>query len=277
MNPDKLNLIFIVGSGHSGSTLLDIYLGTSKVIQSGGEFKKFNELIEDKKKLLEFKNYCSCGQPIHNCDFWNDVLKKIKTNSLNVSSNAFDSYELYRSILQTSNKKYVVDSSKKIERLEMLAKSNLYNIYIIHLIRNPINYLSSCLNKLNRKQKNMGIIRRYFLLEKMAKQWLVNNKKVNSLFHGSPHYQVLKFEEFVKDPSGTTQRILKKYNIDNYFEAKNEIENNSHLISGNRLRHKNVIAINSQLPKMTSKVLYCFLLIRFKNLNNFYNKMNDLI
>ena len=59
MKNKKIQLLYILGKGHSGSTLLDLLMGTHPQIWTLGEAQKFP--IDLKKN-----NLCGCGKKIKN-------------------------------------------------------------------------------------------------------------------------------------------------------------------------------------------------------------------
>ena len=62
-----INLVSIVGAGHSGSTLLDMLLGGHQRICSVGEISHWNQYLNEKQ-------LCSCGSPPETCDFWRQIV-----------------------------------------------------------------------------------------------------------------------------------------------------------------------------------------------------------
>ena len=60
-------IIYIAGAGRSGSTLVDITLGSIENHWSLGELFFF---VENGLMLGE---YCSCGKKVQECDFWRRV------------------------------------------------------------------------------------------------------------------------------------------------------------------------------------------------------------
>ena len=63
----KKEIIFIVGSGRSGSTILDMLLGGAENGFSTGEFFR----IYDTNSLDAM---CTCGQTISNCSVWSNLI-----------------------------------------------------------------------------------------------------------------------------------------------------------------------------------------------------------
>lgn len=150
-------IIYIIGTGRSGSTILDIILGNSKKIQSTGElYQTFRALVENMK--------CSCSKRAQDCPYWRKIIKLFKEEvhqmtpaelryveeyfERNISSffrvifrsSKRDLYEkilkgLPTTIAKVTNKKIVVDSSKNPLRGYMLLNSIKENVYFIHIIR----------------------------------------------------------------------------------------------------------------------------------------------
>ena len=62
--------IFIIAAGHSGSTLLDLILGSHRDGFSLGEIDHFD-------KYFESNQNCSCGRPFHSCAVWSRVAEQL--------------------------------------------------------------------------------------------------------------------------------------------------------------------------------------------------------
>jgi hypothetical protein len=65
-------VLYICSAGRSGSTLVDLLLGSHSQCTSLGE-------IEHLPKNLTLNTLCSCGVPARECVFWNMVAGRIKT------------------------------------------------------------------------------------------------------------------------------------------------------------------------------------------------------
>ena len=111
-------LVYIASLGHSGSTLLDLVLGShSKYIGLG----EIAQVLKDSKDdfLKTRKVRCSCGEFMNDCEFWSPVTTRIAA-----SSNK-DMTRLYEIVLDSFYEKYganciPVDSSKYIKPLSVL-------------------------------------------------------------------------------------------------------------------------------------------------------------
>lgn len=62
----KYNVIYVVGAGRSGSTLLEALLGTDGKFFAAGELSNFTNAFNS-------SYYCSCGLKLNNCDIWKNI------------------------------------------------------------------------------------------------------------------------------------------------------------------------------------------------------------
>jgi hypothetical protein len=67
---NTVKYVYIFSAGHSGSTLLDLLLGSHSQITSLGE-------IEHLSKNISLNTKCSCGMNIRECSVWQQVLSTI--------------------------------------------------------------------------------------------------------------------------------------------------------------------------------------------------------
>ncbi|MCF8227260.1 MAG: hypothetical protein K9J30_15395 [Bacteroidales bacterium] len=63
-------IIYIAGFGHSGSTILDMSLGTLPGVIGLGELKT---LMDDQSRDRHFTSVCSCGKKATECPVWKGV------------------------------------------------------------------------------------------------------------------------------------------------------------------------------------------------------------
>ena len=155
-------VVFIISSSRSGSTILDLALGSNENCFSVGELNTFNEEVLNDK-------WCTCGSRYSACGFLSDVCKCLKHNGIDVadlnqtfrlqqnSRNLLGKVQtlysiasvigsipewvrnneiMYEAIFETCGKKIIIDSSKDIVRaLQISRRSARYNYKIIHLVR----------------------------------------------------------------------------------------------------------------------------------------------
>jgi hypothetical protein len=68
--------IYIVGRGHSGSTLLELLLGGHHDLVSVGELQKLSLQIARRDK--PYPGLCSCGRRPYDCDRWRAVIDAVR-------------------------------------------------------------------------------------------------------------------------------------------------------------------------------------------------------
>ena len=68
METSKVNLVYVLGTSYSGSTVLGFLLGSSARVFSAGEMNFYNKGIQNET--------CSCGKINRECPFWKDIYGK---------------------------------------------------------------------------------------------------------------------------------------------------------------------------------------------------------
>jgi hypothetical protein len=157
-------VVSIIGSGRSGSTVLDVVLGSHPNIEGVGALSKLphSGWVQDDNRR------CSCGSPIHACPYWDGVHRRwidiVGADGLSryidlqaryersskgwprllleerIPSAAFLEYAnmtaaLYGSIRDVSGKPVVLDSSKKPMRTYALLATGAVDVRVLHLVR----------------------------------------------------------------------------------------------------------------------------------------------
>src|SRR5690554_1676561 len=111
-----MNIVFIAGAGHSGSTLLNIILGAFPNTVSVGEIDK---IIHSKTRERFMERYivrekypCSCGVNPGKCPFWSDFTYYMEKNK----DQKYCSY--YLEAIEIAKQKFeathLIDASKNI-------------------------------------------------------------------------------------------------------------------------------------------------------------------
>src|SRR5512138_347128 len=67
-----MKVLYIMGAGHIGSTIVDIVLGRHPHVESLGELSKFHRAgwTPDSSRV------CACGSPVFECPFWVEVRRR---------------------------------------------------------------------------------------------------------------------------------------------------------------------------------------------------------
>lgn len=230
-------LICIAGTGRSGSTLLDLMLGSHSCIESAGELHNYRRFFSSAESQ---KRQCSCGLPLLECDFWKKVRQEIQcsqgTDLIDLKTpdeEAFITYNynVFKAILQVSGKKIIVDSSKDYARIKRLERSELFEVYIIHLIRDG-RAVSYSVEK-TAERAGTDEVNKTGFFQSLIK-WQAKNIAIRLNFGKRAKYICLKYEDFIDCTEDKLAKILNLANLEfepNQLEFWNVVH---HQFSGNR-------------------------------------------
>ncbi len=217
-NESKVKVLYIVGTGHSGSTLLNLILGSSKNAYSLGEVAHFSQ---------SGLQQCNCSEIISTCDLWGEYFSKfslgdtegiyplkssfkeylkfmfaclLKRNRVGLASlfsgkNYADSV-LYNELLSKvkgsirPGVEILIDSSKGFNRLFYLSTLPGIDLSVIHLVRDGRSVIHSY-----EKRGYSGFTRIF--------KWLLINLQIDFFckkFMKSKSLR-LSYDQFCMDPS----------------------------------------------------------------------------
>ena len=235
----SVRILYILSSGHSGSTLTDLILGSHSNIESAGEVEKYWKLSSG--IFLsgdETRKMCACMKSVDKCKYWkrvNEEVSKRHSTSVDVShsENEFEimNYSLVESILKVSGKSVFCDSSKSISRLERLLESELFNVEIIHLVRDP----RATGYSIKRKGIRKDDTERYNFSGEI-KDWKARNNLFLRKFSNLQNYYSVRYEDLVDAPEKTVSDLMSQLNIPYEPQQLRYWEHTQHNICGNRMR-----------------------------------------
>ena len=268
----EFTVVYIMGRGRSGSTVLDLMLDNHEKIQAVGELATG---FGFRSKVAR----CACQALPNECDFWGNIRKRLQQlhpeTSLDQYSkmvnymarfyrilqiktgigtpawlSTYDSmtYDLYALIARKSHRSYIVDSSKDIGHAYYLLKRLPAKIKIIHLVRDGRGVMWSRLRQL-RAGIPFQFLRRYYTPKRhwtfmilTVLSWNVANMMglLLRLLHNNQIIQV-KYEDICRNPTQELIRIGGFLNLD-LTPLKTKIENSEpfnigHSIAGNPMRY----------------------------------------
>jgi len=253
-------IIFILGTGHSGSTLIDMILGTSPETFSAGELAFFSHYVTQTphKKIDKNIGYtCTCGKSVQDCSFWKRVNKKINEpwpiiknrgsidtykiflnilnpfeKKLSFNTNISSNKKVYDTIYQEAKKtkprlKYIIDSSKDPRRLyEILKDTSINNkdIYVLYLYRNAESYLNSYKKDIKTisgvQPRNMFITLIEWAAVHVASRRMIRKYKLK--------HRVITYSSFCNNPLGHVSNLKQFLNIKIYDKNIIKRVNTSH-------------------------------------------------
>jgi len=290
--PKKIKLIYIVGSGHSGSTLIERILGSSKNAISVGELKalRFYIVKKDFKKNVNKDEFlCTCGEELVGCKFWSKIISSVDPKNLipyrsgkfeklgesyfpKEKREAFDDIKVYENIISQARKQKkdattIIESSKDLGRLIHLRSLEGLDLYAIHLVRDGRAVINS------HRRRKVFWLRAYL-------DWVLENHLISKFLKRLDESKRMRvsYDLFAQNPEKYLEEIKKKFeldiNIDSYIGDVNDEE--IHTFSGNRMRFKKLEKIEydqkwkGKLPKFEQFLLK--FLTYFPNRSWVYNK-----
>ena len=236
----KVPVIYIAGSSHSGSTLLDLVLGSHSKIESLGEAKKIPQVLAKFRDSSVGPPVCSCHEPINQCAFWNSVLQlddETFVEREEVTREPAADLALARRALAFRGRDVLLDSSKNLGRLRFLHDAPEFDVTCVHLTRDPRAVAFSAIRKIE-KTGPLDSKRRWRLLSKHAFDWASLNRKIRGryLSKKSISYLRLRYEDFVLTPELTLPKVLAPLGLE-FEPGQMQFRNfTHHNIEGNRLR-----------------------------------------
>ena len=230
-----VKLLYIAGSGRSGTTLLDRILGQLDGFFSAGEL----ENVWQRGVLADRR--CGCGLPFSQCPTWSAVLRRAfggpggvdarrmaagnrgRTGPRQVpralargvgpADPATSAYRetlerLYRAVMQETGCRVLVDSSKNPLYAEQLATLPGVDLYLVHLVRDS-RATAHSFTRVKRLPdfSDDRLMRRQPPLVS-ARRWALWQATTELLWRGRPdRYLRVRYEDFVRQPLPTVRQI----------------------------------------------------------------------
>lgn len=269
-NTNHVKVLFIAGSGRSGSTLLDMLLGQINGFYSTGELRFIWS------RGFEQNQLCGCGKPFRECEFWAEVVKEafggfenidhvrieelrgpaerhlskgLSSGDTSEELATFKEYfdacrNLYQAIHKISGCEFIVDSSKNTAHGFILANIPQIDLFTVHLVRDSRAVAYSWRREKVRpeiywEQKFMG--QRKTLTS--ALRWSSLQKLTERLRDTSKQNALLRYEDLVSDPQTGLLGVFTDLGIEqpslDFIDGFHASLKPSHTVSGNPVRFTN--------------------------------------
>lgn len=238
-NGTRVPVLYIVGYGRSGSTLIDNVLNEVDGFFSTGELRNiWSEGLKHRRK-------CGCGALIPDCPVWAPVLSDVLGNRVDSDmaeriiswrrgavrqrhflrllygkdpsgeqpSSAYSHllYGLYRSIQAVTGAHMIVDSSKAPADAALISRRSDIDLFLLHLVRDPRAVSYSWRRRKKRLDDPLGDeeLPRYGVF-RSASHWTAFNLMAEAIGRrvGPGRYLRLRYEDFVGDPDAAIQTIM---------------------------------------------------------------------
>lgn len=265
-------LIFIVGYGRSGSTLLDMMLGTHPDIFGAGE------MLTICRYVWPNDEYCACHQRVRSCPLWSDAIAEWQQSGVNIAAHrslqqriepilslrralggdALRTYceqtlALYRIVARKTGRRVLLDSSKSPGRAMALASSGI-DLRLIHLVRDP-RAVAHSMSKPMSIDTEAGVQKklRAHPVARTALRWNFVNAGAERAMRCVPegHGVRLRYEDMVADPASALRRVGATAGIDlnplGHIIAENGIITADHQVAGSRIRMTGAMHLNPDM------------------------------
>ena len=216
-------VVYIAGSGRSGSTLLERALGEVPGFASVGE------LIDLFRRDASRGRRCGCGRPFADCDFWAGVARRAfggwagpcvaglpvlqrrvaqqrylpRLAVMPLAGRGFRAdvarygacyASLYRAIAAEAAAGCVVDASKWPVQALALARGGI-DVRVIHLVRD----VRGVAHSLRKRNKRPAVT---------AVKWVLHQGEAWLVRRCGPPFTRVRYEDFVRDPRRTVEAAL---------------------------------------------------------------------
>jgi len=267
-----IRVVYVMGAGRSGSTVLDTILGNHPAVFSTGE------MVHIYRDEALHRANCSCGKPRDACGVWSEVracwseltglksmgqhqpllrkftrvsrlglLQWFRLNPRNGSQQFQDclaqTQATYQAIAAVTGRRVIVESSKNPLRARLLCLTPGLDVRLVHLVRD-VRGVAWSRRKALEQSRDAGVPHdmRPTPITAAAVYWQVMNElseRVRSAFPERPAARI-HYEEFVADPGRILADIGCIAGVD-YSDvaaklAAGEPFAPGHLYAGNRVR-----------------------------------------
>lgn len=272
-----IKYVFICAAGHSGSTLLDLILGSNEKAVSLGE-------ITYLPKNIALGNPCMCGKLICNCTLWGAAIKKLNNeNNLDIVSNPYrfnlgyvdartvtdrshqtPIYNIVREIFHGLQYLYLRYGMKFIKPLLYKIDEGLHNNFILYDAVKAVSGCSHIIDSSKTYLKAIGIYQKrpdevrviHLIRDGRAVFYSGLRRKMSradSIEAWKSHYQRaiplmkkhidlrhilrVKYEDLVSNPGDQVQKICNFIGLE-YEESMLDFSKfEHHLINGNNMKY----------------------------------------
>lgn len=239
MQDKSVKVLYIAGTGRSGSTLLSSILGEIDGFFSVGEINYMWD------RSLKQDWLCECGVPLKECEVWGVVLNRAFGGTDRIETredihlhrgrkgtrmrhlplmlmpggerllehrlgNYLDSLDrLYRTIHSTTGCNVIVDSSKSPTYGRMLSRIPSLELYVLHLVRDPRATAHSFLRKKTEPSKKGSMYMLRSTPFESSVMWDAWNWAAERFGKHSPErYLRLRYEDFLDKPQKSLEQVL---------------------------------------------------------------------
>lgn len=277
------NILYLLGSGRSGTTLLATILNSTSKVDTVGELHQFYSHLNDNLK-------CSCGKFVTECGFWQQVLSHLKIDNKTIerfvinqnkeeehkhipflllgkkaSYDYIESQERLFNAIGAFKNEWILDSSKYVGRFLLLSQIKSLNVKGIYVVRDIRGVVNSFNKQVQTPKKPISTIFYYLLTNTFAQLICWLDKGVIKL----------RYEDLVDNPHQAIENIyISLLKAEEININLNEAFDVPHIIGGNRLKRNKTITIKKDMEwkqniSRFNQIIYYFLCLPFMLINRY--------
>ena len=147
----KQKLVFVASLSHSGSTLINLLLGSHPLLVGLGEI---DTVLQMNPQQLESEKVmrCSCGQRVATCKFWEPTVAAILAQPQATLREKYAIlFECFQKIYGPEH--HIVDSSKYLGQLRTVSSLPNVDLRVIHLLKDVRGFTISQRDATNAEMK----------------------------------------------------------------------------------------------------------------------------
>lgn len=234
-------ILYIIGAGHCGSTLLSLSLDRHSDVVAVSEIVGLNAQEAGTSGGHDYRNDSFWSRVATNYerefggDFWTVQFASLTKNcKLSCAEWARQNQNAYNSIADTANVPLIVDASKQPRRLEVLLQENNENIRVIYLVRDA----RAIVHSYDRKYKS--VFRGFRQIARLDRR----ARAIKGHFSNIP-WMTLRYEDMTEDFERTIRRVCDFCDLTFQYGMLKPDTISFNGVGGNRLRLKPVEAITT--------------------------------
>lgn len=202
--PPVRRVLYILGAGHCGSTLLSLLTNAHSQCIAVSELSKIGRARAHGDTALQstlWRDVAACFESRTGMQFEELSLEHPHWSSLlrwgdnQVTAWAQPRAELMQCIAEISGRNWVVDASKSWQQLYLMERSGLFDLRVVHLVRDPHGIVHSYSKKYGRLRRGLS-------------KWLRHSTASTAIgMRMDERFMRVRYEDLASDPAATLEKI----------------------------------------------------------------------
>jgi hypothetical protein len=273
--PDPLRVVYVVGSSHSGSTLLAMLADEHPDVASVGETAIKPRIRREGRAATQ---PCSCGSTVHDCPFWQSIFYRVRLQDVHLDGSSwtndyrFEDRWLDALLTRETSSQILLWLRRRVPGLvpayrARIARIDRVNVAFIDAVLSHrsasvfldgTKLLTRLVHLLQIPELNVKIVRlvrdvrgfaasaksRGLSTVEAAQVWHKDQRAIARVLQTLPAESTLlmRYEDLCAEPGPTLQRLWAFCGV-RPFEAPSSVQASDHHILGNRMRMEDTITI----------------------------------